>query len=85
MEDPDPESEAEFIERIRAELLGTLTLLRSAETWPWKDNIEVILVLKRFNSIADWLPAGETNALRASFQVEFNRVWANSYAQGGEE
>lgn len=83
MQDSDAEAEAEFIERIRGELHSTLALLRSAETWPWKDSVEVILTQKRFNSLADRLPAREADALRASFDLEFRRVWANSYAQSG--
>lgn len=73
LEEPPP---ADFIERIRTELNDTLALVRGAAALPWKDPTTATLAELRFNSITNWLPADEANALRESFGREMSRLWA---------
>src|SRR5216683_4601683 len=72
MREPPP---ADFIERIRNELVGTLVMTREAAALPWKDPTAATLAELRFNSITNWLPAAEGEALRESFNREMARLW----------
>ena len=72
LREPPP---ADFIERIRHELLGTLAMARAAARLPWKDPTAATLAELRFNSITNWLPAHEAEALRAAFNREMARLW----------
>jgi hypothetical protein len=72
LKEPPP---AEFIERIRAELIATLAMTREAAALPWKDPTAATLAELRFNSITNWLPTAEGEALRESFNREMARLW----------
>src|SRR5947209_1535742 len=72
LQEPPP---ADFIERIRNELLGTLAMAREAARLPWKDLTAATLAELRFNSITNWLPANEAETLRESFNREMARLW----------
>jgi hypothetical protein len=72
LQEPPP---ADFIERIRNELVGTLAMAREAARMPWKDLTAATLAELRFNSITNWLPASEAEALRESFTREMARLW----------
>ena len=73
LSEPPP---ADFIERIRNELIDTLARVREAAALPWKDPTAATLAELRFNSITNWLPAEEAEALRQSFGREMARLWA---------
>ena len=72
LQEPPP---ADFVERIRYELVGTLAMTRQAARLPWKDLTVATLAELRFNSITNWLPAGEAEVLRESFNREMARLW----------
>ena len=72
LQEPPP---ADFIARIRDELIDTLARVREAAALPWKDLTAATLAELRFNSIAGWLPEDEASALRAAFQCEINRLY----------
>jgi hypothetical protein len=72
LQEPPP---ADFIERIRNELVGTLARAREAARMPWKDLTAATLAELRFNSITNWLPASEAETLRVSFNQEMARLW----------
>lgn len=71
-QEPPP---ADFIARIRGELNATLSMARDAASLPWKDLTQTTLAELRFNSIANWLPAEEADALRAAFDAEMTRLY----------
>lgn len=73
LREPPP---ADFIDRIRNELTGTLARVREAGRLPWSDPTAATLAELRFNSITNWLPAAEAEALRESFGREMARLWA---------
>lgn len=66
---------ADFVARIRNELVSTLHTVRQAETFPWPDLTRTTLAELRFHSIARWLPDDEAAALRAAFEVEMARLY----------
>jgi len=66
---------AEFVERIRGELVATLAMARQAEALPWRDLTAATLAELRFNSIAGWLPPDEANLLRQDFGREMIRLY----------
>lgn len=66
---------ADFIARIRAELEGTLRMVREAATLPWPDLTRATLAELRFHSIARWLPEEEAARLRACFETEMVRLY----------
>jgi hypothetical protein len=66
---------ADFIARIRDELIGTLERAKNAERLPWRDLTAATLAELRFNSIAGWLPEDEAEALRADFEREMARLY----------
>jgi hypothetical protein len=72
LREPPP---ADFIERIRRELTDTLAVARDAAALPWRDLTAATLAELRFNSIANWLPEVEANALRECFAREMARLW----------
>lgn len=84
LQEPPP---ADFIERIRNELIGTLAMARQAARLPWKDLTTATLAELRFNSITNWLPASEAETLRESFNREMARLWdiAASEAEEAEQ
>jgi hypothetical protein len=45
---------------------------------PWRDLTAATLAELRFNSIADWLPTDEADALRERFGREMLRLYAIS-------
>lgn len=67
---------ADFVQRIRDELIATLVRVREAATLPWKDLTQATLAELRFDSIADWLPESEAAALRSEFHRELDRLYA---------
>src|SRR5919106_6036222 len=67
---------AEFVERIRDELVAALGTVREAERLPWPDLTRATLAELRFHSIARWLPEGEAAELRAAFESEMARLYA---------
>ena len=73
LQEPPP---ADFIARIRGELIDTLSRVREAAALPWKDLTAATLAELRFDSIAGWLPDDEASALRVSFKREMNRLYA---------
>jgi hypothetical protein len=73
---PDGPPPADFTDRIRGELEGTLARVREAASLPWQDLTATTLAEMRFNSIAGWLPRDEANALRTGFQIEMTRLYA---------
>lgn len=72
LDEPPP---ADFIERIRNELIRTLATARAAARMPWRDPTAATLAELRFNSITNWLPSAEAEALRLSFNREMARLW----------
>ncbi len=67
---------AEFVDRIRTELLETLARARSAAALPWSDLTQALLAELRFKSIANWLPQSEADRLREDFETELVRLYA---------
>jgi hypothetical protein len=72
LQEPPP---PDFIKRIRYELIGTLAMARQAARLPWKDPTAATLAELRFNSITNWLPASEAEALCEAFNREMLRLW----------
>lgn len=66
---------ADFVERIRDELTGTLAMACAAVELPWKDLTRATLAELRFNSVAGWLPTDEATVLREHFQREMTRLY----------
>ena len=81
LQEPPP---ADFIERIRNELIGTLAKAREATRMPWKDLTAATLAELRFNSITNWLPASEAETLRDSFNREMARLWDVAASEAAE-
>lgn len=50
-------------------------MARIATSMPWGDLTKATLAELRFNSIANWLPSAEANALRERFGREMARLW----------
>lgn len=67
---------ADFVQRIRDELTGTVAQVHGAAALPWKDLTKATLAELRFDSIAGWLPEDEAAALRAAFHRELDRLYA---------
>ena len=74
-DEPPP---ADFIQGIRDELLATLTRVRGAARLPWRDLTAATLAELRFESISNWLPQPEAEALRSAFAAEMERLYAAS-------
>ena len=66
----------DFIARIRAELLATIACVESAALLPWSDPAKAMLTEMRFHSISNWLPDQEAAALRARFDSQLERLYA---------
>lgn len=80
---PEFEPSAEFVERIRVELLATLKEARDADLLPWGDLTKATLVELRFKSIMRWLPNDESAELWSSFDTEPERLYqAEDRARG---
>ncbi|MGH9807706.1 MAG: hypothetical protein ACRD9W_10685 [Terriglobia bacterium] len=73
MIEPPP---ADFVARIRDELILALARVRAAPALPWKDLTAATLAELRFDSIAGWLAAEEGARLRAEFHRELDRLYA---------
>lgn len=73
LKEPPP---AEFVARIRAELVATLRLAQAAATLPWPDLTQATLAELRFKGILGWLPEDEASALLAAFEAELDRLYA---------
>jgi hypothetical protein len=73
LQEPPP---ADFIERIRRELIDTLAMVRDSAVFPWRDLTVATLAELRFDSITSWLPEAEATALRECFAREMARLWA---------
>ncbi len=73
VDEPPP---ADFIQGIRDELLATLARARDAARLPWRDLTAATLAELRFESISNWLPRPEAEALRAAFAAEMERLYA---------
>jgi hypothetical protein len=74
--------QADFVQRIREELLATLATVRGADALPWRDLTQATLAELRFHSIAGWLPDEEAKSLRAQFQSEIDRLYAAADSRG---
>jgi hypothetical protein len=72
LEEPPP---ADFIERIRKELIDTLAMVSASAVFPWGDLTAATLVELRFDSITNWLPEAEAIPLRECFAREMARLW----------
>ena len=66
---------ADFVQRIRSELVETLALVLAATGLPWPDLTQATLAELRFNSIAGWLPQDEAERLRRDFATELARLY----------
>ena len=73
--------DAEFVARIRRELLGTLALAREATYLPWETLTQATLAELRFKSIAGWLPEAEAESLRDAFEAGLVRIYENEDAR----
>ena len=69
------------VERIRQKLLATLALVRGAEFQPWADLTRMTLEEISFRSMCDHLPPAEAAAMRAAFETEMDRIYANEDAR----
>ena len=74
-DEPPP---TDFIQGIRDELLATLTRVQGAARLPWRDLTAATLAELRFESISNWLPQPEAEALRSAFAAEMERLYAAS-------
>jgi hypothetical protein len=66
----------EIIEMVRAQLRETLDLVRSAESMPWADQLEIIRADNAFRYAKEALPADEAAELWAAFEREMDRLYA---------
>lgn len=79
---PSPEPlPDDFVRRIRAELHATLDLVRGAEFQPWADLTAMTLEEMGFRSRCTLLPPEEGAGLRAAFDAEMDRIYANEDAR----
>jgi hypothetical protein len=58
--------------------------VRGAPALPWRDLTAATLAELRFNSITNWLPAAEADALRECFAREMARLWAIAEHEAAE-
>jgi hypothetical protein len=75
---------ADFIERIRRELVDTVAMVRDAAALPWRDLTAATLAELRFISITNWLPEVEANAFRECFAREMARLWVIAEGKAAE-
>jgi hypothetical protein len=66
----------EIIAMIRVQLRQTLELVRSAESMPWTDQLEIIRADNAFRYGKDALPPEEAAELWAAFNREMDRLYA---------
>jgi hypothetical protein len=66
----------EIIEMVRAQLRQTLELVRSAESMPWTDQLEIIKADNTFRYGKEALPPEEAAELWAAFNREMDRLYA---------
>lgn len=67
--------DAAFIDKIRRELVGTVEMVRTAESLPWPDLTQMTLAEMRFRSIARYLPDDEAAELRSAFDAAMERIY----------
>ena len=67
---------ADFVARIRAELVATVARAEEAESLPWPDLTAAMLAELRVRGILRWLPDGEAAGLGARFEVAMRRLYA---------
>ncbi len=73
------------VDRIRQRLLATLALVRGAQFQPWEDLTRMTIEEIGFRSMCGWLPSGEAAELRAAFDAEMDRIYANEDARWDAE
>ncbi len=61
---------------MRARLHAALTLVKTAETMPWTDQLAIIREDNAFRFGKDVLPPDEGAALWAEFNIEMDRLYA---------
>jgi hypothetical protein len=66
----------EIIGMIRTQLRQTLDLVRSAESMPWTDQLEIIRADNAFRYGKEALPPEEAAELWAAFNREMDRLYA---------
>jgi hypothetical protein len=66
----------EIIRMVRARLRETLDLVRSADSMPWADHLEIIRADNDFRYAKEALPAEEAAELWAAFSREMDRLYA---------
>jgi hypothetical protein len=66
----------EIIGMVRTQLREMLDLVRSADSMPWADDLEIIRADNGFRYAKDALPAEEAAELWAAFNREMDRLYA---------
>jgi hypothetical protein len=66
----------EIIAMVRSQLRQTLELVRSAESMPWTDQLEIIRADNAFRYGKEALPTEEAAELWAAFNREMDRLYA---------
>ena len=66
----------EIVGMIRTQLRQTLDLVRSAESMPWTDQLEIIRADNAFRYGKEALPPDEAAELWAAFNREMDRLYA---------
>ncbi len=66
----------EIVGIVRQQLRQTLELVRSAETMPWNDQLEIIHADNAFRYGKEALPAAEATELWEAFTREMDRLYA---------
>ena len=62
-------------DKVRAELLGVLTKVRAAQSFPW-DARRTLYWRTVFPQMTNWLPDEEAAQLRFAFEAEIRRLGA---------
>ena len=71
------QSEAEFLDRVRAELHATIALVKAAiDTLPWRDLTAATVAEIQFKGMVTRLPAAEAAQLHDAFEAELVRIYA---------
>src|SRR3954464_15520043 len=66
----------EIVDMTRTQLRQTLDLVRSAESMPWADQLEIIRADNAFRYGKEALPPEEAAELWAAFNREMDRLYA---------
>ncbi len=67
---------AEIVDIVRAHLRQTLDLVRSADTMPWTDHLDIIRADNAFRYGKEALPPEEAAELWDAFNREMDRLYA---------